>query len=69
MHFGVDAEEIHAYYTANGWMTGRNPMKDWKGAVRYWHRKSFKHGKPSSDLSERNHQARLAYEREHPESA
>lgn len=24
------------YYEANGWKVGRNPMKDWKAAVRTW---------------------------------
>jgi hypothetical protein len=26
------------YYTANGWKVGKNPMKDWKAAVRMWER-------------------------------
>lgn len=34
----VDAERFHAYYTANGWKVGKNPMKDWKAAVRTWER-------------------------------
>lgn len=34
----VDAEHFHAYYTANGWKVGKNPMKDWKAAVRTWER-------------------------------
>lgn len=25
-----------AYYESNGWKVGRNPMKDWKAAVRGW---------------------------------
>jgi len=24
------------YYEANGWRVGRNAMKDWKAAIRYW---------------------------------
>lgn len=35
---GVDAERFCAYYQANGWKVGRNPMKDWKAAVRTWER-------------------------------
>lgn len=27
---------IHNYYQANGWKVGKNPMKDWKAAVRTW---------------------------------
>lgn len=32
----VDAEHWFDYYTSNGWRVGKNPMKDWKGAVRTW---------------------------------
>lgn len=34
----VDPERWHSYYTANGWKVGKNPMKDWKAAVRTWER-------------------------------
>ena len=33
---GVDPERWYNYYTANGWMVGKNKMKDWKAAVRTW---------------------------------
>lgn len=33
---GVDPEAWIAHYEANGWKVGRNPMKDWKAAVRTW---------------------------------
>lgn len=32
----VDAEKFHSYYEANGWKVGKNPMKDWRAAVRTW---------------------------------
>ena len=32
----VDWVQFYEYYEANGWHVGRNPMKDWKAAVRYW---------------------------------
>ena len=32
----VDAERFVNYYESNGWMVGRNEMKDWKAAVRTW---------------------------------
>ena len=32
----VDPEKFFAYYAANGWKVGKNAMKDWKAAVRYW---------------------------------
>ena len=34
----VDAQRFIDYYTSNGWRVGRNPMKDWKAAVRTWER-------------------------------
>ena len=33
-HF--DAERFHAYYESNGWMVGKNKMKDWKASCRTW---------------------------------
>lgn len=32
----VDAQRFVDYYTSNGWKVGKNPMKDWKAAVRTW---------------------------------
>jgi hypothetical protein len=34
----VDPERFFNYYTSNGWKVGKNPMKDWKAAVRSWER-------------------------------
>lgn len=34
----VDAERFVDFYTAKGWMVGKNKMKDWKSAVRTWER-------------------------------
>ena len=36
----VNAEAFFAYYESNGWMVGKNKMKDWKAAVRTWEQKS-----------------------------
>lgn len=38
--YSVDAERFVDYYTANGWMVGKNHMKDWKATVRNWERKN-----------------------------
>ena len=35
----VDPQRFVDYYTSNGWMVGKNKMKDWKAAVRTWSRK------------------------------
>lgn len=32
----VDAERFVSYYTANGWKVSKNPMRDWRAAVRSW---------------------------------
>jgi hypothetical protein len=40
-HNSVDAERFIDYYTSNGWMVGKNKMKDWKSAVRTWERNGF----------------------------
>lgn len=34
--YAVDPQRFVNYYTSNGWMVGRNKMKDWKAAVRTW---------------------------------
>lgn len=47
----VDPERFINYYTSNGWKVGKNPMKDWKAAVRTWERDD-KPKKGKSDGSE-----------------
>ena len=42
----VDAGRFVAYYESNGWRVGKNPMKDWKAAVRTWERDD-NHKKPA----------------------
>ena len=37
----VDSEKFINHYTANGWMVGRNKMKDWKAAIRTWEKNNF----------------------------
>ena len=36
MDYPVDPERFFDYYESNGWMAGKNKMKDWKAAVRLW---------------------------------
>ena len=33
---GIDPQRFVNHYQSNGWMVGRNKMKDWKAAVRTW---------------------------------
>ena len=35
---GIDAQAFIDFYESKGWMIGKNPMKDWKAAVRTWER-------------------------------
>ena len=37
----VNAERFINYYDSNGWKVGKNPMKDWKAAVRTWEKNRF----------------------------
>ena len=46
--YNVDPERFVDYYTSNGWKVGRNPMKDWKAALRSWERKEKPNGKTES---------------------
>lgn len=36
INFDGDPEKWHSFYSAKGWMIGKNKMKDWKAAVRTW---------------------------------
>ena len=42
----VDVERFVDYYTSNGWMVGKNRMKDWKAAVRTWEKNGYGKSKP-----------------------
>lgn len=46
----VDAQRFVDFYTSNGWLVGKNHMKDWKAAVRTWEQRNGKKddGKPRS---------------------
>lgn len=46
--YDIDPDRFVDYYTSNGWKVGKNPMKDWKAAVRSWSRKEQPRGKSES---------------------
>lgn len=48
----VDAERWLDYYTSNGWKVGKNPMKDWRAAVRTWERGSLASGGSKAQTDE-----------------
>ena len=38
----LDSSYFLDHYESNGWLVGKNPMKDWKAAIRTWKRNSSK---------------------------
>jgi len=69
---GAEARFYFDHYTGNGWMVGRNPMRDWQATARNWIRRSG-NGKPvipdevvedEAELSAREAQERADAERE-----
>ena len=45
---GVNPQRFVDYYSSNGWMVGKNKMKDWKAAVRTWEQKEKSYGRPAA---------------------
>lgn len=45
--YQIDAVYFVDYYTANGWMAGKNKMKDWKATVRNWNRREAERQAPA----------------------
>ena len=41
----IDPDKFVDYYTGNGWMIGRNKMKDWKATVRSWEHNDYSNNK------------------------
>ena len=37
----VDPEKFYDFYSAKGWMIGKNKMRDWKAAVRTWEKNNL----------------------------
>ena len=50
----VDPERFMDYYSSNGWMVGRNKMKDWKAAVRNWEKKENDYGRLQNKDTDRS---------------
>lgn len=44
----VDAQHFIDHYTSNGWLVGKNKMKDWKAAIRTWERNGYSSSKPAT---------------------
>jgi hypothetical protein len=39
----VDPERFVDWYASKGWMIGKNPMRDWKAAIRTWEKNQDQH--------------------------
>lgn len=42
----VDADKFINHYESNGWMVGKNKMKDWQAAVRTWEKNTVGYQQP-----------------------
>jgi len=49
--YAISPEQFVDYYSSNGWKVGKNPMVDWRAAVRNWGRKEQHNGR-NTDPSE-----------------
>lgn len=48
----VEPQRFVDYYASNGWMVGKNKMKDWKAAVRGWNSREKEKAAPGSSRRE-----------------
>ena len=51
--YPVDAQHFFDYYESNGWMVGKNHMKDWQAAVRNWNQRD-RHGGQNGPVIKKN---------------
>ena len=62
----INIEYFLDYYNSNGWMVGKNKMKDWKSTVRNWSRRDFstnnKSGKPEFDYEAMHEENKKLFE-------
>ena len=52
--YNLSADAFIDHYTSNGWMVGRNKMKDWKAAVRNWNSRQDEYARPSTSKNNNN---------------
>lgn len=50
----LSADAFIDHYTSNGWMVGRNKMKDWKAAVRNWNSRQDEYARPNTSKNNNN---------------
>ena len=50
----INPEHFIDYYESNGWKVGKNPMKDFKAAIRTWERNSGTYAKSTGNTKKRD---------------
>ncbi len=45
-NWNINADKFMSYYESNGWMVGRNKMKDWRAALKNWYYSPYNKNKP-----------------------
>lgn len=53
----INPEQFYDHYQSNGWMVGKNKMKDWKASIRTWEKNNY-----SNTTQSNNHQIKKDYE-------
>ena len=48
----INAETFIDYYESNGWLVGKNKMKDWKATVRRWEQNNYHNSNAPSNKSQ-----------------
>lgn len=48
----IDPERFIDFYTAKGWMVGKNKMKDWKACIRTWEKRDENAGRSANGNTE-----------------
>lgn len=49
---GIDPQHFFDYYESNGWVVGKNKMKDWKATIRNWERRNNSKQTKQSEFSD-----------------
>ena len=54
----VDPERWMNHYTSNGWMVGKNKMKDWKAAVRTWEKNGYSNNQSTTTINGKTYEVK-----------
>ena len=55
--YSVNGKSFFAHYESNGWMVGKNKMKDWQAAIRGWQARDNDKEKPTVQLPRKQYNA------------